>query len=258
MATRRKTVNRRQTPRRILACTCSHGTHINRAAADELMRFKREFSPHITIHLGDFLDTTAFMRSAGPDERGQSVIDDCTAGIDFLRELQPNVVFVGNHDYRLYKETRCSDKRVEAAAQYVIERLEACVALLGADLVPYTGVLDGIGWRRIGRVVFGHGVMYGEQAARDHAEAFGRSCVFGHTHKLLRQPGRTMTASTGYSIGCLCDKPAMRYAAGRRATMAWDNGWLYGEIMEDEEWLHLHSARAGKATEIPAINLRKA
>lgn len=249
---------RKSKSRRLLVCSCSHGTCINRAVADELLAFKREFRPHITLHLGDFLDNTAFMRSAGPSERGQSVIDDCKAGIDFLRELQPSVVFVGNHDWRLYKELSNPDQRIAAAAQYVIERLQACIALIGAELVPYSGALDTTGWRRIGRVIFGHGVMYGEQAARDHAEAMGASCVIGHTHKLLRQPGRVMRSATGYSIGCLCDKPAMQYAAGRRATMAWDNGWMYGEITEEEEWLHLHKAKAGKAAEIPEISLPRA
>jgi len=241
--------------KRVLACSCSHGTHINRAAADAVLAFKEEFKPDVTMHLGDFLDTTAFMSKAGESERGQSVVDDCEAGVRFLGELKPDVVFIGNHDNRLYKVAQSPNAIVQAAAQSVISKLEACIAIIGADLVPYTGFIDSVGWRKMGPCVWGHGVVFNEQCARDHAEAFGMSCVFGHTHKAIEQPGRTMMPSIGYSIGCLCDKPSMGYAAGRRASLAWQHAFIYGEVTEGEICLNLRTLASSKPAPIPEIAL---
>ena len=243
--------------KRVLACSCSHGSFVNHAVTDELLAFKRDFAPHFTMHLGDFFDTTAFMGRAGRHEQGQSVLVDCAEGLAFIKALEPTHVFVGNHDYRLWKELRSNNGKDVAAATLVMDRLKASVAIAGAELVPYSGAMDASGWRRIGNVVFGHGVMYNEGCARDHAEAFGMTTVFGHTHKLIRQPGRTMRRTEGLSVGCLCDKSAMDYASGRRATMSWDNGWLYGEIGEDDECLMLYRARTGKREEVPTISLSK-
>jgi len=241
--------------KRVMACGCSHGTFINRAVADELLAFKRDFKPDFTLHLGDFLDTTAFLRSAGAQERGESIVEDCREGIDFLKELEPTHVFIGNHDFRLYKELKSNSAKDNTAALYVLDRLKAACSIIGCELVPYTGTLSTLGWRKIGNVVFGHGVMYNESAGRDHAEMFGTTTVFAHTHKMIRQPGRTMARTEGLSVGCLCDKPAMTYAAGRRSTAAWDNGWMYGEISGRDECLQLYKARTATRETVPEISL---
>ena len=242
--------------KRIMACSCSHGDRIDPGARAEILAFRDEFKPDTVLHLGDFLDTTAFRSGAanGPDA-GADIGTDYRAGLEFLKELRPNVVFLGNHDDRLWKLADDHRAMIKEVAQNVIERIETCVALIGAELVPYTGVIGADGWRTLGGMVWGHGVMYNEQAGRDHAEAFGQSCVFGHTHKMLQQPGRTMQRTEGISVGCLCNLPAMGYAKARRASMAWDLGWLYGEYTEDESWLHLHRAESSERGTIPPIKL---
>jgi len=239
--------------RRVFAVGCSHGEALDMDAAAEVLALKREFRPHITIHLGDWSDTTALLSSATGVERGRSIRDDCMAGIAFLQELEPQIVFTGNHDHRPYKLLEHNDAIVREAAESAVERIESHIAAMGARLIPYTGFGSGGGWVKIGSVVFGHGVAYNEQAARDHAEAFGCDVVFSHTHKLIRQAARTMAHATGYSVGCLCNKPAMGYAAGRRATLAWQNGCLMGEMTDSDSWLHLR--RVGRESERAIVEM---
>lgn len=242
--------------RRVMAVSCSHGTDLNPDARDEIMRIKAEHKPHITLHLGDWMDATAFMRSANETERGQSIIDDCEAGIDFLKELKPKVLFCGNHDDRLWRDANHVNGIRRDCAQLVIGKIESFCSVINARLMPYTGAIDTIGWLKTGAVVWGHGIMYNENAARDHAEAFathGRYVVFGHTHRVTIQAGRTMEPTIGYSIGCLCDKPSMQYAKGRRATMAWQHAVLIGEITEDEAWLNVIQLKTSKPQPMPEL-----
>jgi|TARA_Y100000310_G_scaffold209854_1_gene210476 predicted phosphodiesterase len=242
--------------RRVMAVSCSHGMHLNNAARAEVMRIRNEHKPHILFHLGDWMDATAFMRSASETERGQSIIDDCEAGIDFLRELRPTVLFNGNHDDRLWKDAKHVNAIRRDCARLVIDKIETFCGVINARLMPYTGAVDATGWLKTGPVIWGHGIMYNENAARDHAEAFathGRYVVFGHTHRVMVQTGRTMSDTIGYSIGCLCDKPAMQYAKGRRATMAWQHAVLIGEITEDEAWLHVEQLGTSQPQAMPEL-----
>jgi predicted phosphodiesterase len=223
-------------PKKILAVSCSHGLSLDPAARHAVMCLRDQIKPEIVLHLGDWMDTAAFMRSAGESERGQSVIEDCAAGVDFLTDLRPTVLFCGNHDDRLWKEADHPNTMRRDLARLVIEKIEAFCATISARLIQYTGALNATGWLKIGPCVFGHGVMFGENAARDHAEAFagqGKYVIFGHTHRIIVQAGRTMGETMGYSIGCLCNKPAMEYAKNRRQTMAWQHAALIGEIGED-------------------------
>ena len=50
--------------RRFLLCGCSHGQLASRSALNALLKFKADFRPHFTAHLGDFCDTTAWRSGA--------------------------------------------------------------------------------------------------------------------------------------------------------------------------------------------------
>jgi len=251
-------VNIVKAKRRVMACSCSHGKHLDEESEQAFLAFKKDFNPHLVIHLGDIMDTTAFMRSASGSDLSDDIGEDYRSGLDFLRKIEPNVVCVGNHDARPYKHLKHPSALVRKAAVDVVDEFESAVACLRAKLIPYTGSLSPDGWIKIGGVIWGHGVMFNENCARDHAESFSRYAphvVFGHTHKRLVQPGRVMGGAVGYSIGCMCNVPNMEYAAGRRATMAWDNCFLSGEISEDDAWLQIHKVKSSELKAMPEIDL---
>ena len=244
--------------KKVMAVSCTHGLAIDPDAERAILDFRADFKPDVTLHLGDWMDTAAFMSGKGSDSRTQSIRDDLAAGIDFLRAYEPNVVCCGNHDHRLWKDVNHHDQLRAEAARATVQSLETCISLLNARFVPYTGALDAAGWIKIGPIIFGHGVMYNEQAARDHAEAFAAYAdhvVFGHTHRIMQQSGRTMRPTMGYSIGCACNKPMMEYAKGRRATMAWQHALLEGEIKGDDACLRIRPLGTDKPTPMPEIML---
>jgi len=231
-----------QKPKRFLAVSCSHGHLINKDAAEAVLKFKDEYKPSHIMHLGDFVDCEVFRAGAIRDGSGGDIVSDLRYGLEFVERLAPNTLFLGNHENRLYRLlSESKNELVLYAAGDVVHKIELMAKQLKAEIVPYSGTGSTDCWRLLGNTAFGHGIMYNEQAARDHAEMLGRPVVFGHVHKILRQPGRCPGAPEGVSVGCLADIPAMGYAGTRRQTASWDLGYCFGEYTDT--WCKVYTER---------------
>jgi predicted phosphodiesterase len=231
-----------QKPKRIMAVSCNHGHHANKAALDAVLKFRDEYDPHTVLHLGDAIDLQAFMASKVGKGDGEAFVSDIAEGIGFIQDLRPTIFFIGNHEDRLFRELRQSKNDfVLWAAGNLLTKIEVALKSIKADMVPYSGTFDPKSWRTYGGTAFGHGYMYGEMCARDHAEMLGQPVAFGHAHKLIRQAGRVVGAPEGICVGCLCDLPAMSYAKMRRQTAAWDHGFVWGEYTD--KWCKLYIER---------------
>ena len=155
------------------------------------------------IHLGDFIDLSAHM--GGSNGEGDKIQPDVDGGVDFLKKLRPNVVEIGNHEARLWKDIRSSNElRVRAAEASILEIETTCLKL-NALLIPYTGVWQ---FYQLANYKFTHGTIYNENSCRDMAGVYG-NVIFAHTHKASQQAGRTYHPSMGISVGTLTRRGAM-------------------------------------------------
>lgn len=224
--------------KRLVAVGCSHGPFIDPVAKAAVLKFRRSYirtgKGDRVIHLGDFTDLSAFMSKAKGE--GDKVKPDVDQGLSFLDELKVTDVAGGNHEARLWREMESRNEVVAYAAQHLVETIETRVRRLRATLTPYTGVFQSI---RIGNFKFMHGTMYGESATRDHAEAHG-NVVHAHTHRAGVAKGRRDDNPTGFSVGTLTRMGAMEYANTRKSTLAWSQGFVWGEYCDDlcVLWLH--------------------
>lgn len=230
--------------KRFVAVSCSHGEIICPSARYELLTFCDQYKPHTTMHLGDFIDTTAFLAGATTTEDAP-VEPDIDAGLQFLRDFHSYAshqrhTWAGNHEDRLWRLATNRREMVAFAARCVIQHIETTCKLLDSPLYQYS--YDTM-WRLLGDTYFGHGYLFNMQAARDHAETLGRSVVFGHTHTIATATSRTMRNATGYNIGWLGDKTKAGYAKTRRQTRAWANGFAYGEYCDDETKVNIYRCR---------------
>jgi hypothetical protein len=166
-------------------------------------------------------------RDADDPDRAQSIADDLLAGLSFLYEMEPTHIHMGNHEDRLSGLMHSGNGVVKYAAAQVMGRIESAAKDMKAKLVPYDG-LQPSACTLLGDTLFLHGTMYNVSAARDHAEALGMSCVFGHTHRVSQEAGRCQRPVVGYNIGCGIDM-SVGYAKSRRQTLAWAHGFAYGE-----------------------------
>jgi hypothetical protein len=240
------TVTRRW--RRLLAVGCSHGNLASRDAIDAVLRFRRDWKPDTTIHLGDFLDTAAFRSGAkGSKDESEPIAPDVDAGLQFLKDLSPTHVFCGNHEARLWSLAEHHNAIVAECAAHIVQSINTTAAGIGAKLITYKGVWSGLD---IGGFRYCHGTVYNENACRDMAEMYG-NVVFAHTHRAGVAKGRRSDNPTGYCVGTLTSVPNMDYASTRRATLSWSAGFVWGEYTDTQSVLWLHE----QPTSVPVWRL---
>ena len=222
---------------RVLAIGCSHGKLANPAALKAVLTFSERWKPKHRIHLGDAFDTTCFRSGAKgtPDESSPNE-PDVKAGVKFLQQFRPTVFCMGNHEQRLVNLTHHHNEIIAVAANHVLSECLAPIKRLNAKLIPY--VITREGWHELGGYRWGHGHIYSENYLRDSAESFG-NCVVAHAHRAGVQKGRRLDNATAYGVGTLADIPAMHYASGRRSTLAWSSGMVFGEVCGDKAQLCL-------------------
>ena len=194
------------------------------------------------FHLGDFTDTNAWM-SSNPDGEGEAVDEDLSLGIQHLEELGVTLALAGNHEARLWKHLTSGNQLKAYAAQKAVAFLEESIARIGAKFVKYQGVYS---THRIGNGILTHGTIYNENSARDMAELYAKGgvnlVISAHTHRCAYAKGRRDDNPTGINVGTLTREMAMEYANIRKATLAWSQGFAWGEYCDDRcvAWLHEH------------------
>jgi predicted phosphodiesterase len=220
--------------RKWMAVSCTHGHLADPKATGAMLKFREAYKPATVLHLGDFTDMAALRAGARRDsddpDHAESMADDLLAGLSFLRELQPTVIHLGNHEDRLCSLAHSGSAVVSYAAGQVLGRIEDAAKEMKAKIVSYDG-LRASACTQLGDTLFLHGVIFSQSAARDHAETLGMNCVFGHTHRVAQEAGRCQRPVIGYNIGCGVDLN-VGYAKNRRATSAWAHGFAYGEYCD--------------------------
>ena len=223
--------------KRIMAVGCSHGLHADLKAVAAVLKFRNSYKPDTCVHLGDFCDTTAFRSGAkGSADESEPIAPDVEGGLDFLERLRPTLVLAGNHEARLWRLAKSPNAIVSHCSTKVIgEILDTCKTHK-AEFVEYNGIHQG---KMIGGFRYMHGVFYSENAVRDHCEAFG-NVVHAHTHRAGMSKGRRSDNPTGYSVGTLTGRGSMDYSSGRRSTLSWSSGFVWGEYTDNQSVLWLH------------------
>jgi predicted phosphodiesterase len=232
---------------RFLAIGCTHGAHVDPEAFDAVLRFRDRYKPRHVIHLGDFLDTKALRSGAkGTRDETEPLDEDMNAGLKLLKALRPTVVLAGNHEARIWHLANHHNAIIRECAQGLLGQIQRECQRLKAPLIEYNA-----NWQewRIHDWRFMHGVYYSENATRDHAEAFG-NVIHAHTHRPASQPGRRSDHPLGVCTGTLTKIRNMDYANTRRATLAWGQGFVWGEIGSRGSSVNLsHGPKEGSSSE---------
>jgi hypothetical protein len=218
--------------KKIMAVGCSHGLYQSDQAVAAALKFRQEWRPHTMVHLGDFIDTACLRSGAdGHHDEGVSLDRDFRAAGDLLQALEPTLVFVGNHEDRIYGYVEHPRARLAYMAHKCVEDVRTMIRKVKAEFVEEYDIVRG--WRKIGDTLFGHGFMYNDNALRDHAETFGKCCI-AHIHTPGQANGRTLDRPTATCVGMLADEDKLSYARRRRGLLKWNNGWVFGEYCATE------------------------
>ena len=233
-----------------MAVGCSHGIHIDPEARKAVLQFKEKWKPDTTLHLGDFIDLAALRAGAraNPDcsDRAKDIAEDVTEGVDFLRELRPQHILFGNHEHRLYSLVDSPNALAAHAANTVLQDINDCAKELKARVYPY----NVRSYAQIGDMKCLHGFVYNVNAVRDTAESYGCKILMAHIHRCEAARARTLNGASGYALGML-----MRfdpdYASQRRATLAWSQGFAWGEFNDNFATVHICERTFGQPWRLP-------
>ncbi len=225
---------------RVLAIGCSHGDKANPEAIKAVLTFAERWKPKHRIHLGDAYDTAAFRTGARPNsgdnDEAAPVAPDIAAGQSFLRAFRPTVFCMGNHEHRTVKLCHHYNQVISVAANAVLESMLLPLKRTNCVVIPYT--IHDSGWYKLGGYRWGHGHVFGENYLRDTAESWGNSVV-AHAHRPGVAKARRSDNATAFGVGTLADIPALEYASGRRSTLSWGHGMVFGEVCGDQAQLCL-------------------
>jgi Calcineurin-like phosphoesterase len=235
--------------KRALFLGCSHGVHADPTAIQAILKFRESYKPQTVVHLGDFCDTTAFRSGAATSpDGGCPVQPDIDAGFEFLDQIRPTHILCGNHEDRLWRLRESNVAVISYAAGEVVNAIEAKAKRLKAILKPYSGIWQGV---EFGGYKAMHGVMFGESATRDHAEAFG-NCIHAHTHRAAQATGRRYDQPIAFGVGTLTQSDNLDYAKARRSTLSWSQGFVWGEYCEDAAQFYLYQKQKNTPWMLPA------
>ncbi len=240
--------------KRFLAFGDTHGDMVDKNALEALLRFKKHYKPHLTVHLGDLFDFRALRQGIRQteSEAHEDLRGDTLKGFEVLERTRPNVLLLGNHDHRIYRVAReHSNGLVREAAENGIARVESHCKKLRCQVIPYhyhQGIYSA------GALHFLHGYTANLRAVAEHAQHYGSgpdsSVVMGHLHRVEQSTGRRHGRAQGFSAGCLAKFECMTYAAHRLATSMWQLGWAFGVYDEKHHQVWL-ATRTGDKWVLP-------
>lgn len=205
-----------------------HGDKQDYDATEQLFKFTEEFKPDVKIFGGDLFDFSPLMRNADTAEKNLSMESDVEAGMQFLKQWQPQYFLLGNHDDRLWQTAeKHSIGLIRDTARMGIKDIEKTCRSMKCKMFPYDvekGILT------LGKVNFVHGYYHGVTATKRHAETFGVNgglVIHGHIHSFQHASIPKMNGCNGVSAGCLA-KVAMDWNRAKVNRLAHESGWVYG------------------------------
>jgi hypothetical protein len=236
--------------KKFMAVGCSHGYWADPTALEAVLKFKKAWKPDMAIHLGDYMDETPWRAGAGDVDNLHNLNLDIEMGLDFLTRFEPNLLFNGNHDIRVWEALDKGDAIRRAKAEDVIQSIHRILPKHTEFVESYNIMSPSV--RTIGDTQFLHGVMYSENAVRDHAAHFGK-CVFAHLHKVAIAPANRLDSPSGYCVGYLGDINKFSYAVRRRAISQWSQGFAWGEYSDKECIVYLNERNREGEWHLPNV-----
>lgn len=221
-----------------MATGCFHSTYACKEYMRVVREFRRKWKPAFYADLGDTIDFTAIRGGAkGSKDEAVPIDTDLKSGLDWIREIKPDVWFRGNHCLRPYELLGHPSAIMAELAGYVTRDMDRVADEVKCKVIPYD---IETGWYPLGNALLGHGYMYNINALRDHVEMLGANVIMAHLHNAHEFRGRNRGGHWGVCVGLGGDPRKMHYARRRRQTLTWNHGIAYGEYCDTETTVQMY------------------
>lgn len=219
---------------------------------DIMYRLILDVQPNIVVDHGDLVDFWQLSKHRPPEEKHLTHWQiNLQEAINQSAQHLATVASLSKQDRRIYKQGNHEDRwhrlMAELQQDYKIRHILALenirdalnfdnilgIDSLGYESYPYIGS-DAV--ELFGRLVIAHGHVTNKWAARSMQASYGKSVMFGHTHRHQVFCNRTMKgAEAGFNLPCCCTldvhyTPMTDWQQGF-AVVHWhndaDRGWLF-------------------------------
>lgn len=234
---------------RIIVLPDIHVPAHNKLAMRAVMRFLKDYQPHILIFIGDVADVFALSRWGKPPRVAanmQNELDETRRLVDELVEVSGCLhafYIMGNHEDRIMRYLKDPAPGVanivDAKTREPIMSFHGLLGYEPGENITFLYDLDersGYGGGIVvnGDMDFRHGYIVRPKpgaSPRADADKFGRSVSHGHTHR-LGMTARDMSREVlrGYEFGHLVD-PTHPYLGYANLLNNWTMGLGAGEIV---------------------------
>lgn len=235
-----------------------HYPHEDPEAVDVLYQITRDLKPEVLVCLGDVFDffEISDYRMAKDDEPDlQKAINQGVQHLDKMLELSGayRAHFLGgNHEDRWDRMLDKARRDIRFRQLLKLPKVRRSLDFeevvgfqdLGYEYEPY---VEGETLVFHDKLVVAHGHRTNKYATRGMLDDYGKSVIFGHTHRIQNFTYRDLKGQeSGWSIGCLCELD-MHYThsintAHGFAVVTWnclDGKWFY-----NVEQVRIHDGRA--------------
>ena len=212
---------------RILTVADNHGELIDKQAKKELLAFKKEWNPDITIHMGDCYNLDPLRKGATVVDKNIDPSDDIAYGNEFLRELKPNYFLAGNHDWRAVINLGNPDGIYRSWCLKQLTEMDAIMRENKTQVIPWGvkhGVLQLYGTRYI------HGYDSNASARTRKAASIYGPVVQGHGHTPEILFLDSYDGGMAMTLPSMADNSLMGYQRGQYAQLSHKTGWGMVEV----------------------------
>jgi len=234
---------------RFVVASDLHGDCGNQDAVDCLLDFIKFFKPDMKFFAGDLCDFRALRMQATESERKDRIMEDFYQGTQLLQKFKPHVFLRGNHDERLWAESRRLNGISSEWALSGTEEIEKECKRLHVQMLPYH---HKYGVYNYNELLVMHGCYAGIGCGRKYVYAYGKPVIHAHTHTLEETSVEGLESNrVCYDCGCLCNLD-MEYTFAKQGVSRWENGFRVG-LMFDDGSFEIGKVRKIKDTWISTI-----
>jgi hypothetical protein len=239
--------------KRAFIYTDAHADVIDKARLADAIKIKRDWKPHLTIDLGDWSSWDMF-RDGARDSDLKDPMGDARAIDKVWGQLEPNWVFEGNHDYRIWKAMGRNDKVIAGFARHLMDGIQECARKAKMTIIPFH---SREGWKKLGSHYLGHGYRHGVNALRAMRSHMPGSIIQGDLHTDQIQTDEQFMGGTSHVLGGLVDYSQLKYEETKTSVYRRSHGLILMEYREDEDRIWHLSSLPGQKLELPNFKPRR-
>ncbi len=219
-----------------------HAPFHDASAWSILLNVGKDFKPDEVVILGDFFDCYSVSKyDKHPQKMYADLEQELLSGKEELarlvRLLKPKKIFycLGNHEWRL-------ERFIASTAGVMYSTCKSIPEILELPKNCITKPYGQNGWFNFDGLYVMHGYVTGKTPAMKALERYGRSVLFGHTHRIQEAHKKILNGPTirAYNCGWLGDmEKAAEYI---QDTADWSHGFATGLFPKSGNWtINLHT-----------------